>query len=147
MRQTLLRLAAVWLLLTPLAGQAENSTSDRGYTVHHNAIPSAMLTPDIARDYGIVRSKYRGLLNVSVIHDQPGTVGQSVPARVQVTMTDLTGRTSDLQMRKIREGDAYYYIGEFPIVDGETYGFRIRVTPEGLQQPIEATIQQQFFVD
>jgi len=106
-----------------------------------------MLTPEIARDYGIVRSKYRGLLNVSVIRQQAGTTGRSVPARVRVTITDLTGRTSDLPMRQIREADAYYSIGEFPIVDGETYSFHIRVTPEGLKKPIEATIRQQFFID
>ena len=147
MRHPLLQLLTACLLLIPLAGQAENSTHERGYTVHHNAIPSAMLTPDVAKQYGIVRSKYRGLLNVSVIRERPGTVGESVPARVEVTMTDLTGRSQPLPMRRIREGDAYYYIGEFPVVDGETYGFRMRVTPQGEQQPIEAGIEQQFFVD
>ncbi len=135
------------LLFLPLLASAENATRERGYTVHHNAVSSAMLTPEIADSYNIVRSKYRGLLNVSVIRDQAGTTGESVSARVKARARDLTGRVQDLAMREIREGDAYYYIGQFPIVDGETLTFSIEVTPTGLQRPIKAEITQQFFVD
>ena len=52
---------------------AENSTSVPGFTIHHNAIPSASLEPSIARQYGIQRSKYRGMLNVSVIKTVEGS--------------------------------------------------------------------------
>ncbi len=136
-----------WLLLLPLLAIAENSTREQGYTVHHNAIPTAMLTPEIAHGYNIVRSKYRGLLNVSIIRDQAGTTGESVNARVKARVSDLTGRVKDLALREIRDGNAYYYIAEFPIVDGETLTFRIEATPAGRQHPIKAEIKQQFFVD
>jgi len=134
-------------LLLPLLAHAENSTRDQGYTVHHNAVPTAMLTPEIANSYNIVRSKYRGLLNVSVIRDQAGTTGESVTARVKASAHDLTGRVKNLAMREIHDGNAYYYIGEFPIVDGEILTFSIEATPTGQQQPIKAEIKQQFFVD
>lgn len=134
-------------LLLPLLAHAENSTREQGYTVHHNAIPTATLTPEIANSYNIVRSKYRGLLNVSIIRDRAGTTGESVTARVKASTSDLTGRGNNLAMREIHEGDAYYYIGEFPIVNGETLTFHIEVTPTGLQQPIKAEIKQQFFID
>ena len=72
-------------LLLPLTATAENSTRAAGHTIHHNAIPTATLTPAVATGYSITRSKYRGLLNVSVIKDVQGTTGQPVTAIVRQT--------------------------------------------------------------
>ncbi len=134
------------LLISSLAG-AENSTQADGYTIHHNAIPSAMLTPEVAADYRIVRSKYRGLLNISVIKNIPGTTGQAVTARVSAYALNLIGRRHNIDLREIREGEAIYYIGDFPIVDGETLKFMLEITPEGATKPIEAALSQEFYID
>ena len=140
-------LTLICALLLPLTGSAENSTRASGYTMHHNAIPTAALTPAIATGYGITRSKYRGLLNVSVIKDVAGTTGQPVTAIVKANATSLLGKTRPISMREIREGEAVYYIGEFPIIDRETLSFELEITPAGLQKPISASLTQQFFVD
>ena len=134
-------------LLLPLTAAAENSTRAAGYTIHHNAIPTATLTPAIATGYRITRSKYRGLLNVSVIKDVPGTTGEPVTAIVKTNATNLLGKSLAVPMREIREGAAVYYIGEFPIIDRETLRFELEVTPAGMQKPISASLSQQFFVD
>ena len=60
---------------------------------------------------------------------------------------NLLGQTRDLQLREIREGDAIYYIGEFPIVDRETIRFSLQVTPDGRETPVSAELSQQFFID
>ena len=112
-----------------------------------NALPTATLTPDIASTYGIVRSKYRGMLNVAVIKDVPGTTGQPVTATVKVKASNLLGKTRDVSMREVREGDAIYYIGEFPIHDRETLNFQLEVTPSDTQRPIKATLTQEFYID
>ena len=135
------------LFLMPLTIVADNSTKTNDYTIHHNAIPTAILTPEIASSYGIVRSKYRGMLNVSVIQEVSGTTGKSVSARIEAQASNLLGQRTSLQMREIREGDAIYYIGEFPIVDRETVRFSLQVTPNGLKTPISAELSQQFFID
>lgn len=135
------------LLLAATLCMAENSTRIDGYTIHHNAIPTAMLAPDIAASYGIVRSKYRGLLNVSVIREAPGTTGQPVAARVSAYAVNLIGKRHQIDLREIREGEAIYYIGDFPIVDGENLDFTLEVTPEGLSQPTRATLSQIFYID
>jgi len=134
-------------LLLPLTATAENSTRAAGYTIHHNAIPTAVLTPAVATGYRITRSKYRGLLNVSVIKDVPGTTGQPVTAIVKANTTNLLGKSRAIPMREIREGAAVYYIGEFPIIDRETLSFELEVTPASMQKPINASLSQQFFVD
>lgn len=136
----------ILLLITNLAG-AENSTRADGYTIHHNAIPTAMLTPEVASNYRIVRSKYRGLLNVSVIRDVPGTTGHPVTARVIAYALNLIGRRHNIELREVREGEAIYYIGDFPIVDGETLKFTLEVTPEGASRSIAASLSQDFYID
>ncbi|MCW8908362.1 MAG: DUF4426 domain-containing protein [Sedimenticola sp.] len=126
---------------------AENSTRSGDYTIHHNAIPTAMLTPEVAASYDVVRSKYRGLLNVSVIREIPGTTGQPVTANVSAYALNLIGKRHQIDLREIREGEAIYYIGDFPIVDGETLNFTLEVTPEGESRPTRATLSQDFYID
>ncbi|MCW8903998.1 DUF4426 domain-containing protein [Sedimenticola sp.] len=135
------------LLLTATLVAAENSTRANGYTIHHNAIPTALLSPEVASNYRIVRSKYRGLLNISVIRDVPGTTGQPVTAKVSAYALNLIGRRHVIELREIREADAIYYIGDFPIVDRETLNFMLEVTPEDSPRPINATLTQDFYID
>ncbi|MCB1760316.1 MAG: DUF4426 domain-containing protein [Gammaproteobacteria bacterium] len=142
---TALALLAALSLCTVVS--AENSTREGIYTVHHNAIPTAILTPEIAGSYNIVRSKYRGLLNISVIQEKAGTTGTAVTAEVRAQSINLIGKIQDIAMREIREEQAIYYIGEYPIVDNETLTFNLEVTPSGSEKPIKSSLKQQFFID
>ena len=145
--KTLVRLTALLMGFLAITAAAENSTRADGYTIHHNALPTATLTPEIAKSYNIVRSRYRGLLNVSVIKDQPGTTGTPVSARIEASAVNLAGQLRNLNLREIREGDAIYYLGEFPVSDGEVLRFSLLVTPAGESRPIQAKLSQQFFID
>jgi hypothetical protein len=141
-----------WLILplfflASLPAWAENSTAIPGYTIHHNAIPSATLDPSIARQYGIQRSKYRGMLNVSVIKTVEGTTGISSPAVVLAKATNIRGQLIAIPMRQVEEGEAIYYIGEFRIADQETLNFDLQVQPRGESRFYKAKLSQQFFVD
>lgn len=134
-------------LLTPIAVLAENSTTAGGFTIHYNAFPTATLTPEVAKAYGIQRSKVRGMLNVSVIEEKEGTTGTSVTADVGVKTVILTGQSTPLPMREIKEQDAVYYVGEFPVRNEEKVNFIIEVTPEGSTETIVVNMEQQFFTD
>jgi len=134
-------------LLAPLSAPAENSTSAGGYTIHHNAFTTSTLTPEVAKAYGIQRSKFKGMLNVSVIKEKEGTTGTSVPARVQVNTRVLTGQENPLPMREIKEQEAAYYVGEFPVQNEEKVNFVIQVTPEGSAETVTVKMEQEFFTD
>jgi hypothetical protein len=138
---------ALTLLLLPAAGMGENSTSNNGYTVHHNAIKTDFLSPEIAQAYGIQRSKFRGMVNISVIKNIEGTTGQAVPAKITIQAKNLMGVPKPLELREIREGEAIYYISDFPITDGETVTFKLQVVPENSDSGITARFSQQFYVD
>jgi hypothetical protein len=147
-RRQLLVLLVSSALLAPLSALAENSTSAGGFTIHHNAFTTSTLTPEVAKAYGIQRSKFRGMLNVSVIKEKEGTTGDSVPARVDVNTLVLTGQQSArLPMREIKEQNAVYYVGEFPVQNEEKVNFVIEVTPEGSTETVKINMEQQFFTD
>jgi hypothetical protein len=139
------RLLLTLVLLAPLVTLAENSTTVGDYTIHHNAFTTATLTPEVAKVYGIQRSKVRGMLNVSIIKEKEGTTGESVAGTVNVSTVALTGQRAALPMREIKEQGAVYYIGEFPVHNEEKVNFIVKVTPEGAPETFLIKMEQQFF--
>jgi len=135
------------LMLFSLSAIAENSTSSGGYTIHHNALKSDFLTPAIAKAYNIQRSKFRGLINISVIKDHPGTKGTPVKAAIKIKAMTLSGVPKDIDLAEIVEDDAIYYIGDFPVINLEIVNFTLEITPEGEDRPIAAKFTQQFYID
>ncbi len=143
--RSILALLGVVAALSATSAPAEESTKVPGYTIHHNALTTNLLAPDVARSYGIQRSTNRGLLNVSVIRDVPGTTGRPVVAGVRATSKDIRGTIREIPMREVREGDAVYYLGEFPVEHGETLNFTVDVKPQGEAASYTATLSQEFF--
>lgn len=140
-------LTAILVLLASSAVFAENSTKVDGYTIHHNVITTDFLSDDVARSYGIIRSKNRAMLNVSVIKDKEGTTGTPVSASVKANMTNIYGQQRGLNLREIHEADAIYYIGTFLVRNGETLNFHIDVKPEGASKYSPVAFSEEFFVD
>jgi Domain of unknown function (DUF4426) len=136
-------------LLTGMASSvaAENSTSSGGYTIHHNALKSDFLSPAIAKAYNIQRSKYRGLINISVIKDSPGTTGTPVKAKITIKALALSGIPKQITLYEIIEDKAIYYIGDFPVINREIVNFNLEIIPQGKHRPITARFTQQFYID
>lgn len=129
----------------PQAEPAEASSMDIGdYVVHFSAQRTDQLPADIARLYSIVRSENRAMLTVSVISE---ATDEGVPATVDVRTVNLTGQLKTVNMRRVNEQKAIYYIGETPIANRETLIFDISVTPEGVDEPTEMRFKRQFFTD
>jgi len=125
---------------------AENAMDFGDYVVHYNALGTDFLSPDVAKHYGITRSKNRAMINVSVMKKAMGLAGQPVKATVTARATNLNGQTKSLEVREIDEQTAIYYIAEFPVVNQETLDFTVEVTPAG-ETPKTVTFRQQFFTD
>lgn len=142
-------LAGMLALHAPMA--AAGGSEDVGdYVIHFNALPTDQLPPQVASGYGIVRSKNRALLNVSIIRKQDGTTGQPVEARVNVNAANLSGQLKSTRMRKVVEDgepQAIYYIAEINVSDGETLIFDIKATPEDHDQTYNVKFKQQFFTN
>lgn len=129
MRLPLLGLLAT-LLLAPALAAAQSSTKRGEFTVHYSAVPTTLLTPEVARNSGITRSASRGLLNIAVLKDG-AELPQAVTASVEAVAINLAGQRQTLRMREVREGSAIYYLGEPRISEGERMDFELRITPDG----------------
>lgn len=135
------------VLVLPLAVSAENSTRTGGYTIHHNALTTDSLPIQVASAYGIQRSKSRALLNVSVIRDQPGTMGTPVHAQVRTVARTLYGQIRPIELREIVEDQAIYYIADFPVAHRETLHFEFEILPAGGRYPLRANMRQEFWTN
>jgi hypothetical protein len=115
------------------------------HVVHFNAQSTTMLTPEVARAFGIRRSEKRAMLNIAVLRQDSAPPGTPVSAEVAVQASNLLGQQKGVRVRELREGEAIYYIGEFGIANEEIVNFTVSVRPEGAGQPYEFKFRQQFY--
>ncbi len=134
------------LAFLPLSLQAEQSRDFGDYTVHYSAFTTDILSPEIARSYGIRRSSNRILLNISVLKKVMGTSAQPMRSRVTATATNLSAQLRELEMREINEHGAIYYVGELRIEHRETLKFDLAITPEDTDETFNFSFTEQFFV-
>jgi len=132
----------------PVAEPEEASSADIGnHVVHFSAQTTDHLPPAVAREYNIVRSKNRAMLNVSVIRKSDNL---PVTADVAVNIVNLTGQLKNVTMRKIEEpGDtvAIYYIGDTTVANREVLVFDIDVKPDGEDTVADLRFKRQFYSD
>ena len=134
--------------LTSFSAIAQQAQQFGDYVVHYNALNASLITPEVAKAYGIRRSDSRALINISVlksVNDLPGT---AVKAKVSASGRNLTGQTRKVDMREINEGDgAIYYIGELSVRNMETFDFTVVVLPQGQDKPFNVKFRQQFYTE
>jgi hypothetical protein len=132
----------------PEAQPAGATSADIGnHVIHFSAQTTDQLPPAVAREYNIVRSKNRAMLNVSVLK-KPDNM--PVTANVTVKTVNLTGQLKNITMRKIEEpGDvvAIYYIGDTTVANREVLVFDISIKPDGEDATSEVRFKKQFFSD
>lgn len=143
MKSLIALLALVLFTATPAL--ADQSQKFAGIEVHYSAIPTNDLQPEIAKSYGIARSKNRGLLTIAVLKKNNLDVAVPIKATLSASAANLAGQRSKVQMREVQEGTAVYYLGEYPVTAPDTLKFTVTVTPEGEKASHRMEFQQQFF--
>lgn len=147
LKKTLLPFLFAVLVTLPGVSSAENSQDFGDYVVHFNALNTNYLPPAVTREYGLKRSKNRGMINVAVLRKVMGTAGKPVEAKIDASATNLTGQKRDIALREVREGNAIYYIGDFPISHEETLRFTLHVKPDDNVEAHEVKFSHQFFTE
>jgi len=133
--------------IQPAQPSTESFVTAGDYEMHFNAVRSDQLTAEIARAYGIERSKNKVLLNVSVLNHGNGA-STATEANVTVLARNLSNQVKDLPLRRITEGGAIYYIGVVDIGSGsETLVFEINAVPSGSANTITAKLTREFFAN
>ena len=145
--------AATWLtlLLTSLCATvslAQTGAKDFGpYRVHYSVFNSTQLAPEIASQYGLQRANDRALVNISVNRADGDATRFGQPAEVSGAATNLTQQQQRLAFREIAEGRAHYYLAQVRHINEEMYNFRITITPEGSETPLELRFSQKLYTE
>ena len=123
----------------------ENYKDFGDYVLHVNALGTNQLPPEVAQLAGIVRSDNRGMLNVVILKKLEAQEDQPWAGAVKVAAANLVGQYRSINMRKVTEQDAIYYIGEFAVSNQETLVFDIDVVPENETRRLAVRFTKQFY--
>lgn len=131
-------------LLTMNYASAENMKKLGSMKVHYMAIGSTFFTPEIAKAYGITRSRYNGLVNISVLDNtKAGNPAKTVSISGQAK--NNLGQFKTLEFSEVKEGDAIYYLAQVSYNDEETLHFTLEINDGKEQQTLK--FSQKFYVD
>lgn len=131
------------LLCFSLPASAEQFQEFGNLQVHYIALPSTFLTPDIAQHYGIKRSKYTGVINITVL-DKAAKL-KAVAADLSGSGDNLIGQSQRLEFKTITEGDAIYYIATYPFSNEEIVNFNVKINSQNKTNMLK--FQHKFYVD
>ena len=123
---------------------AENMKKMGAMQIHYMAINATFLTPKVAKAYNIERSRFNGLLNISVLDDTK----DSTPAKkvmIQGKARNDLGQIKNLEFDEVKEGDAIYYLAQIKYSDEETFYFDITIS-DG-KETHQLKFKQKFYVD
>lgn len=142
LKSTLLTVLAAMLVLLSPHTLAEQKETLGEWDVHYIVVGTPFLTPEVASSYGIVRSKFNALVNISVLDK---ATGEAQRVDVSGNAKNLLGNTRQLTFKKVEEGDAIYYLAVLPFRDQETFRFNIDVKKGTTKQTLK--FQQKMYVD
>jgi hypothetical protein len=101
----------------------------------------------VAKSYGFVRSSHKGLLNIAGQRDTGTPAPTAISAAVKAVATNLVGQRVEVSVREIKDGDAIYYLGEFPVAGSDTLRFAVDVTPQGASSALKLAFSKDYVTD
>ena len=136
-------LALMLSLITP--AQAEQYEQVGDYQIHYNTFSTGFLQPEVAQAYGIVRSRYQAMINISVLKKQADGRYKPVEALVTGDVANLAGQSVNLAFRTIREPNAIYQITSFNFTEDEPTRFRLKVRFDPNMEPYDLSFIRRFY--
>ena len=138
-----------FLVSTAQAEQKEVFDGPDGseYEIHYIAFTSTFLDAEVAKQYGLVRSKALGVVNISVIKIDAEGKRKAVGAVVETKMSNEIQQQQFLSFQQVVEGKAIYYLAQLQFRQGEILTFDITVYPEGSVKPLQLRFTQNFYND
>ena len=121
---------------------AEQKKQLGNWDVHYIAFPAPLLTPEIATQYKLQRSKYNAVINISVLDKN---TQQAQKVAISGIAKDLQGRQQALQFNEVTEGNAVYYLAQLPFRHEQRFSFTISIVSGN--QTEQLTFDQTFYVD
>ena len=134
------------LLLSSLTSHA-GSKNFGEYTVQWSVFPSTFLTPEIARENGLTRSRGIGIVNIAIMQEGEDGGLDTVAGQVEGKVLNDIQQAKFLAFRRIQEGDAVYFIAEYQYSNAELMTFRITARPQGGDSDLPVRFAHTLFSD
>lgn len=134
-------LASLLLVVSGIAS-AEQKTQLGSWDVHYIAMPSTLIDPAIAKAYQLERTKFQGLVNISVLKTADQSAQQ---VSIEGVAKNLLGQQKDLVFREVVEGKAIYYLAQLPYRNEERFNFTLQIKQGNVSQQLQFT--HTFYVD
>jgi len=131
------------LFFAHFAVNAEQFKTFTNHEVHYIALPSTFIQPEIAKQYGIKRSKNNGLLNISILDKRQDKA--AVTATLTGTARNLIGQTHQLTFTEVKEGKSIYYLADYTYINEEIVNFEINIKTEKESNTLK--FQHKFYVE
>ncbi|MGB1556889.1 MAG: DUF4426 domain-containing protein [Oceanococcaceae bacterium] len=126
-----------------LPAQAEQTLEQDGYVLHYMTQNSTELTPEVAKTYGITRSRRNGVLMLNLQRKEAPL--KSVDHSSKGTVRNLIGQSKTLDLRRVEADGAIYTLIEYSYSHLETLRFDIQVQPADGGAPLSLQFHQQHF--
>ncbi|MCT6699082.1 DUF4426 domain-containing protein [Rheinheimera sp. 4Y26] len=122
--------------------QAEQKKQLGPWDVHYIAMPSTLIEPAIASNYKIERSKFNGLVNISVLNSSDQKAQQ---VTLSGSAKNLLGQQKTLNFTQVVEGEAIYYLAQLPYRNEERMSFVIDIRQGNQNQQLK--FEHTFYVE
>lgn len=123
------------LLLVLAAGVSGTATAESvsfdDYEVHYSVFASTFLSPEVARQNDLNRSRNIGIVNISIMRSTDDGGLKTVPGQVEGKVLNDIQQPTFLAFRRIQEGDDVYFISQFQYRPAELLTFQITARPSG----------------
>jgi hypothetical protein len=133
------------ITLLPTSAIAEQFKTIKNIEVHYSAFNSAFLSAEMARQYHLQRTGHDGLLNISIL-DATQVGKPAISGLIRGKVTNLIGQYKTLKFIEIKEGDAIYYLTQFPIEGEELLNFDINIDAD-IKGRGDLKFQQKFYAE
>jgi hypothetical protein len=140
--KSLLGIAFAILMAASFQLSADQKQQLGDWDVHYIAFPAPLLTPEIAKQYRIQRSKYNAVINISVL-DTASQQAQKV--NISGIAKDVQGRQIALDFTEVVEGKAIYYLAQLPFRNLQRFDFTLTLSQNDQIQQLK--FKQTFYVD
>lgn len=139
-------LVALTLLLCASVSQAGSKDFGK-YTVHWSVFPSTFLTPEVAKENGLNRSRSIGVVNIAIMTENADGGISTVSGQVEGKALNDIQQARFLAFRRIQEGDSVYFIAEYQYANAELMTFQITARATGAKSDLPVRFSHTLFND
>jgi len=134
--------------LMSFSAGAQAGQKDFGeYTVSWSVFPSTFLAPEVAKANDLQRGNGIGVVNIAIMREAENGQLKPVNGQVEGSVSNDIQQTTFLGFRRIKEGDAVYFIAQYQYQSGGMMTFNVTAQPTDSNKGLPVRFTHTLFQD